>query len=332
MESRSPGGSNAPMVLATELRKAFGDTAALDDVSLEIAHGEIRALLGPNGAGKTTLVRILATLLKPDSGQVLVAGIDALRAHRAVQALIGLSGQSASVDDKLTGRENLTMFGRLQRLSTHNASTRAGQLLEEFGLEEVAGKAVKTYSGGTRRRLDLAASLIVRPPVVFLDEPTSGLDPSARRILWSAIRALVADGTTVLLTTHDLDEADQLADSITIIDRGRIVAEGSASDLKTQVGGTRFAITAPDAAAFVGLRTLLGTRASTADPRTRTLTVTGNDRGVDGLRELRVLIDEVAASAIPVEEFAIRKPTLDDVFQELTGAGTSSAHRGEERA
>jgi ABC-2 type transport system ATP-binding protein len=319
------------MVLATGLRKSFGDTTALDDLSLEIAQGEIRALLGPNGAGKTTLVRILATLLKPDSGQVVIAGIDALRAPRAVQALIGLSGQSASVDDKLTGRENLTMFGRLQRLSSHHASARAGELLDEFGLQEVAGKAVKTYSGGTRRRLDLAASLIVGPPVVFLDEPTSGLDPSARRSLWSAIRTLVDGGTTVLLTTHDLDEADHLADSITIINRGRVVAEGSASDLKTQVGGTRFAITAPDAAAFVDLRSLLGERASTADARTRTLTVPGSDRGVDGLRELRVLIDQVAASAIPVEEFAIRKPTLDDVFQELTGAGRSSVDRDEGR-
>jgi ABC-2 type transport system ATP-binding protein len=237
-----------------------------------------------------------------------------------VQAQIGLSGQLASVDDKLTGRDNLTMFGRLQRLSHRDAAARAGQLLEEFGLEEVAGRAVKTYSGGTRRRLDLAASLIVGPPVVFLDEPTSSLDPSARQVLWAAIRALVAKGTTVLLTTHDLDEADQLADTIAIIDKGRVIAHGSARDLKAQVGTSRFLVTAPTLEALGAITALLGDRAWTVDTTSRTVSVLCDDRGSEGLCQLRALVNELTTSAIPIEEFGLRKPTLDDVFQQLTSA------------
>jgi ABC-2 type transport system ATP-binding protein len=219
------------------------------------------------------------------------------------------------------------MFGRLQRLSHQDAVTRAGQLLEEFGLDEAGGRAVKTYSGGMRRRLDLAASLIVAPPVVFLDEPTSSLDPAARHVLWDAIRALVGYGTTVLLTTHDLEEADQLADSIAIIDRGRIIARGSARDLKAEVGKTRFLITVPTPEALASAVSLLGDSASTVDQDTRTVSVLCDDRGIDGLRRLRAVVDELAASGIPIEEFGLRKPTLDDVFQQLTRADAVATPR-----
>jgi ABC-2 type transport system ATP-binding protein len=315
--------SSLPMISVTALCKSYGPARALDNVDLEVGRGQVLALLGPNGAGKTTIVRILATLLKPDSGAAWVGGYDALTEPRKVQAQIGLSGQLASVDDKLTGRDNLAMFGRLQRLSHRDAATRAQQLLSEFGLEEAAGRAVKTYSGGMRRRLDLAASLIVAPPVVFLDEPTSSLDPSARHVLWAAIRALVDKGTTVLLTTHDLDEADQLADSITIIDKGRVIARGSARDLKAQVGRTRFVVTAPSSEALTSMCSLLGDRISTVDRPSRTVSVLCDDRGVDGLHQLRALVDELTASGIPVEEFGLRKPTLDDVFQQLTNANAA---------
>jgi ABC-2 type transport system ATP-binding protein len=309
-----------PMISVNGLCKVYGTAKVLDNVDLQVGRGQVLALLGPNGAGKTTMMRILATLLKADGGEVRIGGYDALREPRKVQAQIGLSGQLASVDDKLTGRDNLTMFGRLQRLTYHDASTRAVQLLEEFGLEEAGGKAVKTYSVGMRRRLDLAASLIVAPPVVFLDEPTSSLDPSARHVLWGAIRALVANGTTVLLTTHDLEEADQLADSIAIIDRGRIIARGSARDLKAKVGMTRFVVTVTTPDGLGAAAALLGDRASTVDHGARTVSILCDDRGADGLQELRAIVDELAASGIPIEEFGLRKPTLDDVFQQLTNA------------
>lgn len=313
------------MISVTGLCKSYGMAKVLDNVDLQVERGQVLALLGPNGAGKTTMVRILATLLQPDAGEVRIGGYDALREPRKVQAQIGLSGQLASVDDKLTGRDNLTMFGRLQRLTRQDAVTRAGQLLEEFGLDEAGGRAVKTYSGGMRRRLDLAASLIVAPPVVFLDEPTSSLDPSARHVLWDAIRTLVGNGTTVLLTTHDLDEADQLADSIAIIDSGRIIARGSARGLKAQVGRTRFLVTVPTSEALAAVASLLGDRASTVDHGARTVGILCDDRGVDGLRQLRAVVDELTASGIPIEEFGLRKPTLDDVFQQLTGADAVAA-------
>jgi ABC-2 type transport system ATP-binding protein len=337
MRVQPTGLASDPIISVAGLSKSFGATPALVDLDLQIARGEVRALLGPNGAGKTTAVRILATLLRPDSGEVRIAGYDALAQQRKVQALIGLSGQSASADDKLTGRENLTMFARLQRLSKHDARARARQLLEEFGLDEVAGRAVKTYSGGTRRRLDLAVSLIVAPPIVFLDEPTSGLDPSARHTLWAAIRALVDRGTTVLLTTHDLDEADQLADVITIINKGRVIAEGTSAGLKAQVGGTRILITASTPEGLAQLASMLSERAPVADERTRTVSVAGNDDGAHGLRELGHLIDDIAASDVAIEDFAIRKPTLDDVFATLTEPDVAGAapervrHDGEER-
>jgi ABC-2 type transport system ATP-binding protein len=310
--------STRPMISATGLCKSYGQTRVLDNVDLEVGRGQVLALLGPNGAGKTTMVRILATLLKPDSGTVLIGGYDAVKEPRKVQARIGLSGQLASVDDKLTGRDNLRMFARLQRLTHRDAATRTEQLLEEFGLEEAAGRAVKTYSGGMRRRLDLAASLIVRPPVVFLDEPTSSLDPSAKHVLWDAIRALAANGTTVLLTTHDLDEADQLADFIVVIDRGRIIARGSARDLKARMGRTRFVVTLATPGALAAITSLLGDRVSTVDPGSRTVSVLCDDCGVDGLQQLGSLVDELTASEIPVEEFELGKPTLDDVFRQLT--------------
>lgn len=319
--------SALPMISVTGLCKSYGPTRVLDDVDLEVQSGQVLALLGPNGAGKTTMVRILATLLKPDRGEVRIGGYDVLHEPKKVRVQIGLSGQLASVDDKLTGHDNLMMFGRLQHLSQRDAVTRAGQLLEEFGLDEAEGRAVKTYSGGMRRRLDLAASLIVAPPLVFLDEPTSSLDPSARHVLWDAIRTLVSNGTTVLLTTHDLDDADQLADVIAIIDRGRIIARGSAAALKAQVGRTRFLVTVPTSHALAAAVSLLGDRTSTVDHDTRTVSVICDDRGVDGLRQLRAVVDDLTMSGIPIEEFGLRKPTLDDVFQQLTSADTAATPR-----
>ena len=229
-------------VQAEGLRKSFGSTKALDGLDLTVPHGTILGLLGPNGAGKTTAVRVLTTLLIPDAGRAFVAGVDVLADPTKARRLIGLTGQFAALDDYLTGRENLIMFGRLYHLSRAEAKRRADELLERFDLTDAAGRLAKTYSGGMRRRLDIAASLIARPPVLFLDEPTTGLDPRSRLGMWEVMEGLVRDGTTMLLTTQYLEEADRLADSIAVIDAGHVIAEGTSNDLKAQVGGTRLVL------------------------------------------------------------------------------------------
>src|SRR5579885_905097 len=234
---------NTPAILAENLKKSYGKTQALVGLDLAAEEGTVLGVLGPNGAGKTTAVRILTTLLRPDSGRAIVAGLDVVKQAEALRARIGLAGQYAAVDEYLTGFENLKMFGRLYHLSGAMAKRRANELIERFDLVDAAGRIVKTYSGGMRRRLDLAASLIMMPPVLFLDEPTTGLDPRGRLAMWDIISSLVEDGTTVLLTTQYLEEADQLADQIAVIDHGRVIATGTADELKVQVGGERLAIT-----------------------------------------------------------------------------------------
>src|SRR2546425_10267008 len=235
--------SNKPAILAEGLHKHYGKTHALAGLDLIAEEGSVLGLLGPNGAGKTTAVRILTTLLRPDAGRAEVAGLDVVKHADALRARIGLAGQYAAVDENLTGYENLVMFGRLYHLAGAVARRQANELLERFDLVEAAGRTVKTYSGGMRRRLDLAASLIISPPVLFLDEPTTGLDPRARLAMWEVISNLVAEGTTVFLTTQYLDEADQLAHQIAVIDHGRVIARGTADELKTQIGGERLGIT-----------------------------------------------------------------------------------------
>jgi ABC-2 type transport system ATP-binding protein len=305
-------------IVVEGLVKRFGATTALDGVDLTVAEGSVLGLLGPNGAGKTTVVRILTTLLRADAGRVQVAGLDVVDDADAVRASIGLTGQYAAVDEYLTGLENLEMVGRLYRLSKREARSRAGELLERFDLTEAADRPAKTYSGGMRRRLDIAASLIARPRILFLDEPTTGLDPRSRLGMWEFIADLADGGTTILLTTQYLEEADRLADRMVVIDRGRVIARGTADDLKDQVGGQRLELTVRNAADLVEaahrLRPL-GVDEPRLDASTRRLSLSVSG-GTDALAEaLRVL----AGSGIEVLDVGLRRPDLDDVFLTLTG-------------
>ena len=309
------------IISATGLARSYGQVHALNGVDLQVAPGTVLALLGPNGAGKTTTVRILSTLLKPDRGQATVGGYDVAREPEKVQGLIGLAGQSASVDEKLTGTQNLAMFGRLYRLRTKDAKARAAQLIEQFGLVEAADRPVRTYSGGMRRKLDLAASLIMASAVLFLDEPTAGLDPISRAALWTSIRQLVREGTTVLLTTQYLEEADQLADTVAVIDTGRVIATGTPAELKAQLGSTRLEVTASTEADFAALSALLPNLFSTADRETLTVGFRADETGVDGLRNMQTLIDAVLAGGVGIARYALREPTLDEAFLHLTGHG-----------
>ena len=301
------------------LVKHFGSVVALDDIDLAVKAGTVLGLLGPNGAGKTTAVRILTTILEPDAGQASVLGLDVVRKAADVRAAIGLAGQYAAVDENLTGREILRLIGRLTHQPRAVISARAEELLERFGLAAAAGRPVRTYAGGMRRRLDLAAALVHRPPVLFLDEPTTGLDPSGRSDLWALIGELVADGTTVLLTTQYLEEADRLADNIVVIDGGRIIAEGTAIQLKTSLGATVVEIRVADPfdaqRAAARLR-----RIAPADVLDggRVLTVKVPDKG-PAVQEVIRLLD---ADAILPEALAIREPTLDDVFLQLSGSAS----------
>ncbi|WP_243059306.1 ATP-binding cassette domain-containing protein [Nocardioides sp. SR21] len=297
-------------LIAHGVHKRYGDTRALDGLDLEVAAGTVHALLGPNGAGKSTAVHTFATLTRYDAGEVRVAGHDVRRAGAAVRRAIGLVGQSTALDEVLHGRENLTLLGRLHSLSAREAGARADELLASYGLEDAGRRKVSTYSGGMRRRLDIAASLIRRPSLLFLDEPTTGLDPRGRNEVWAAVRQVVAEGTTVLLTTQYLDEADQLADRITVMGAGRVIAEGTSTELKDRLGGDRVIVTATDADAVA---TALG---AAADPETGQVVVeAGPDGGTAAL--LRV-VRALDAAGLEVDDVLLRRPTLDEVFLHLT--------------
>ncbi|CUU59512.1 ABC-2 type transport system ATP-binding protein [Parafrankia irregularis] len=317
-------------VLVEGLRKNYGRHTALAGLDLSVSVGSVHGVLGPNGAGKTTAVRILSTLLAADGGRAEVLGVDVLRHPERVRPRIGLTGQYAAVDERLTGLENLEMFGRLYRLRARTARARAIELLERFELTEASRRQIKTYSGGMRRRLDLAASLIMAPAVLFLDEPTTGLDPRSRQAMWRVIADLVREGTTVLLTTQYLEEADQLADRVSVIDGGRVIAEGTSDDLKRQIGGDRLEITiAPgddlDAATAVLSRLGTGPAGVAAEERRVTVPVAGAAVLAEAVRSL----DEIGATIVDV---GLHRPSLDDVFMALTGHGAAGGADGSDGA
>jgi ABC-2 type transport system ATP-binding protein len=309
-------------IVARELVKTYGEVRALDSLSLSVPEGSVLGLLGPNGAGKTTAVRILTTLLRPDSGSATVAGIDVLGDPARAREIIGVSGQNAAVDEYLTGYENLDMIGRLYHLGRARAKARARELLEQFGLAEAADRPAKTYSGGMRRRLDLAGALVATPPVLFLDEPTTGLDPRSRSDLWGVIGDLVKGGTTLLLTTQYLEEAERLADRIMVIDRGTAIAEGTADELKAKVGGERIEIITRDeadvASAVESLADLSSDRPSVNGRKICLPVATGPKALMEALRRL----DD---REIELNDIGLRRPTLDDVFLALTGHAAEDA-------
>ncbi|WP_189045153.1 ATP-binding cassette domain-containing protein [Micromonospora sonchi] len=309
-----------PAVELVDLRKSFADVVVLDGLSMRVPRGGVHALLGPNGAGKTTTVRILATLTRPDSGSARVAGHDVLREQRRVRRSISLAGQHAALDDEQTGAENLIMLARLAGLSGAAARGRAAALLERFDLTDAAGRRVVTYSGGMRRRLDLAASLVGTPSVIFLDEPTTGLDPRSRQGLWELIGELAGAGVTVLLTTQYLEEADRLADRIAVLHGGRLAAEGTAADLKRRFGAQRLELTWRDAASFAEAARRLGDRVIHREPARQELSV-----ATDGSApQVRALLDEVDPDRHGLLRFTVREATLDDVFLTLTDRPVSN--------
>jgi ABC-2 type transport system ATP-binding protein len=311
------------MIRAEGLQKHFGATHALRGVDLDVAEGQILCVLGPNGAGKTTAVRILTTLIRPDSGSASVAGVDVLRHPGQVRARIGLAGQYAALDEMLTGRENLEMIGRLFHLPASVARRRAGELLDRFELVDAADRTTKTYSGGMRRRLDLAGALVAEPPVLFLDEPTTGLDPRSRLSMWDLIADLAKGGTTLLMTTQYLEEADRLADDIVVIDHGRVIARGTASELKRRLGGERLEVSVErqeDVDPAAALLSMLGEEAAQVDLVERRVSVAV--ASVNGV--LTRAIRELDAAGIAVNDAGFRRPTLDEVFLNLTG------HRAED--
>jgi ABC-2 type transport system ATP-binding protein len=308
------------MITARDVRKSFGDQLVLDGVQFTVDDGSVFALLGPNGAGKTTMVRILATLLEPDGGEITVAGHDVTRDPDAVRAVIGVTGQFSAVDDLLTGRENLGLMADLNHLERDHARRRVGELLERFELADAAERLVGTYSGGMRRRLDLAASLIADPSVIFLDEPTTGLDLPSRQAMWNLVKELVDHGVTVFLTTQYLEEADQLADHVAVLDQGRIVAAGTADELKRRIGDHRLEVTATDQRAFAHLAARL--TQDRTDPRTLTISVPTDGTAA----HVRALLDALDPAGTAIARFQILSATLDDVFLALTKPTPETAH------
>ncbi len=310
-------------------RSRKSEVRALDGVDLDVQEGTVLGLLGPNGAGKTTAVRVLTTLLRADEGRATIAGLDVARDAQAVRRLIGLSGQYAAIDENLTGRENLWMFGRLYQLGSHDAKERAAELLTRFDLEKAADRVAKTYSGGMRRRLDLAAALIGRPKLLFLDEPTTGLDPRSRLGMWDVIRTQVREGATLLLTTQYLEEADALADEIAVVDQGKIIARGTADELKTQVGGERIEVVVHDRDLLERAAQLIAPDGSASiDEHTRRLTIAAEG----GAQQLVEVVLRLGEEQIRVDDVGLRRPTLDDVFLALTGHAAETAPESEETA
>ncbi|GAA2757671.1 ATP-binding cassette domain-containing protein [Actinopolymorpha rutila] len=305
--------ASGPAIEATGLRKSFGEKVVLDGIDLSIAEGTIFSLLGPNGAGKTTAAQILSTLITADAGQARIAGADLSRDPDAVRAVIGVTGQFSAVDNLLTGEENLTLMADLRHLGRARGRRRTAELLEQFDLVDAARKQASTYSGGMRRRLDLAMTLVGTPQVIFLDEPTTGLDPRSRRTMWDVIRRLVAGGTTIFLTTQYLEEADQLADRIALLDHGKLVAQGTASELKRMVPGGHVKLEFADALRLDEAARVLGDAAR--DDDALTLQVAGDG----GVRSLRALLERLDRAGIEVDDLSVHTPDLDDVFLALTG-------------
>lgn len=314
MEKNSVDGAR-PAITVQGLTKSFKKVEVLKGIDLAVGRGSVLALLGPNGAGKTTTMRILSTLLLPDGGKAFVNGHDVVKEPNLVRGSIGLTGQYAAVDEYLTGRENLEMMGRLYHLSRTDTTRRARELLEQFNLTKAAGRIVKTYSGGMRRRLDLAASLIATPPILFLDEPTTGLDPRSRLVMWDIIEKLVAADVTILLTTQYLEEADKLADRIAVLDQGKIIAEGTADELKDKVGQERLDLTIKEGYDFEKAAQVIDGEALQTDVKRRIISIaTGGT-----VHEVKRVLDLMESNGIEIETLSLHKPTLDDVFLQLTG-------------
>lgn len=315
-----------PIIHTRGIKKSFKQLKVLDGIDLAVRQGSVFALLGPNGAGKTTMVNILTTLLKPDQGQAMIANVDVVHNPDAVRKAISLTGQYAAVDELLTGEENMVMMGRLYHLGQAQTRRRATELLEHFDLAGAAKRPVKTYSGGMRRRLDLAISLIAAPPVIFLDEPTTGLDPRSRAAMWEIIRGLVADGITIFLTTQYLEEADQLADTVAVMDGGKIIAEGTAAQLKQQVGRERMQLVFANHPDYDKLQAVLAHYTAAYDAQERRITITLNE----SVRQVREILAQLEQAGIAIESIEIQKPTLNDVFFQLTGRKAAQQAEGSE--
>ena len=306
-------------ITITNLTKSFKKLKVLEGISFSVPQGKMLALLGPNGAGKTTTIRILSTLLKPDGGQAMVGGFDVVQNPKKVRGIIGLTGQYAAVDEYLTSRENLEMMGWLYHLPKNQIKPRAKELLAQFDLQEAADRAVKNYSGGMRRRLDLALSLIATPPILFLDEPTTGLDPRSRLFMWDIIKKLMAQGVTILLTTQHLEEADRLADIIAVLDKGKIIAQGTPAELKARVGSERIEMSIDKGSDYQKAVSLITGEGLRQNPEERSISI-----ATDGsVKEVKRVLDILHEAGIEIDAMSVHTPTLDDVFLHFTGAGTS---------